>query len=87
MNPWHVKDWHVYILESLTKDHLSYIGVATEPDRRADEHNNRHKGHKGVGSWFTCFNGPWKMAMHICGFKDTCFRQCESRLKTMSKTS
>lgn len=73
-NPWHVKDWCVYILESLTKEHLSYIGVATDPDRRADEHNSRMKGFKGNGSWFTMMNGPWKMVMHIHGFPETTFR-------------
>lgn len=46
-NPWHKKDWCVYILESLTKEHMSYIGVATDPDRRAEEHNKRQKGGKG----------------------------------------
>ena len=65
------RDWSVYILESLTKPHLSYIGVATDPDRRADEHNSRKKGNLGHGSWFTCFNGPFKLVLHMNGFQET----------------
>jgi predicted GIY-YIG superfamily endonuclease len=46
-NCWYTKQWYCYILESLTKEHMSYIGITTDPKHRADEHNKRTKGHKG----------------------------------------
>jgi len=46
-NCWFTKEWYCYILESLTKEHMSYIGITTDPRHRAEEHNKRGKGHKG----------------------------------------
>lgn len=46
-NCWYTKEWYCYILESLTKEHMSYIGISTNPMNRAEEHNKRGKGHKG----------------------------------------
>ena len=62
------EDWSLYILESLAKSCVSYIGIATDPIRRLKEHNDKGKGHhesKKPGSWFTSYNGPWKLVFYI----------------------
>lgn len=73
----------MYILESLGRPNLPYVGITWDVARRADEHNGRGKGGKGAGSWFTSFNGPWRMILHITGFIDTGFRACELKLKSI----
>jgi predicted GIY-YIG superfamily endonuclease len=77
----------MYILESLGKPGLPYVGITTDINRRADEHNKRGKGGKGAGSWFTSFNGPWKMICNITGFNLTGFRACELKLKSIMPKS
>lgn len=37
------------------------------------------------GSWFTCFNGPWRLCFHITGFVATSQQSCEHKLKMMGK--
>ena len=37
------------------------------------------------GSWFTSFNGPWKLVQYIEGFTTTAHFACELRLKAESK--
>ena len=72
------------------KSSLSYIGIATDVERRLSEHNDSGKGSHGSkikGSWFTSFNGPWKLVMMISGFSKTAHVACEHWLKIMSKES
>ena len=51
-------NWCTYILESLVCETTSYIGIATDVDRRLKEHNSKGKGHNEnnrPGSWYTAF--------------------------------
>jgi predicted GIY-YIG superfamily endonuclease len=73
----------MYILESLGRPNLPYVGITRDVERRAEEHNKRGKGGKGAGSWYTSFNGPWRMILNITGFVETGFRACELKLKTI----
>lgn len=78
----------MYLLEALHKTTLSYIGIAVDVDRRLEEHNANSKGLSGSkikGSWFTSFNGPWKLVMTVGGFTRTAHVACEHKLKLMSK--
>ena len=84
---WWKKQWYMYILESLGRPGLPYVGITTDINRRAGEHNSRGKGGKGNGSWFTSFNGPWKMVCNITGFNLTGFRACELKLKSIMPKS
>ena len=77
----------MYILESMGRPNLPYVGITRDVTRRADEHNSWGKGGKGAGSWFTSFNGPWRMICHITGFVDTGFRACELKLKSIEPKS
>ena len=82
------ENWFCYLLESLYNPKLSYIGIATDVDRRLVEHNEREKGFGGQkqkGSWFTSFNGPWKLVQHVSGFKSSAQVAIEFRLKKDSK--
>ena len=73
----------MYILESLCRPNLPYVGISFDVERRADEHNKRGKGGKRAGSWYISFNGPQWMIMNITGFIETGFRACELKLKSI----
>ncbi len=49
-----LKPWFVYILHSVSTDHL-YVGVTTDPDRRLAEHNGQGKR----GARYTRKGRPW----------------------------
>ncbi len=55
----------VYVLQSIPKPHLSYVGYAVNPAQRLRQHNREITG----GADKTKRSGPWKFKCIVTGFK------------------